>query len=160
MATNDTGKKITRKRGRPSAKQEVSSQASTYNGPSADEVFYAMSDLEVTQAFNELGEEPRPALPWFEGEPCVLDQNYVKPASALELNKACNRDHLLTLYLARWIESLDDTDLIQEYEQSSANKLSESEKRYLKRSDLRERLAHLVWPEIVSKSKLYQSPTN
>jgi hypothetical protein len=165
MPTTD---KIKRQRGRPSTAPAPA--AATYDGPTLDAII-RLTDEQVQASFKELGVEPSP-FRWNEDDPelnvahwfnfGVLDSSQPTgpvdlaklKADSLAIHNECLRMELLWVYLTQWIDSLSDEQLIAEVERLSEDQLSVSEKRYAKKSELKERVQQLTWPVLVKESKL------
>ncbi|HEV8328932.1 MAG TPA: hypothetical protein VGQ08_15760 [Nitrospiraceae bacterium] len=174
LASSD--QKLKRKKGRPSAKQKDEAAPAGYPFPSLDDIL-RMSEQQVQVSFDEIGAEPSP-FRWSEDDPQInvshwhdygmtlSDADRLKSiptmkdlkASAKAIHLQCLRTQLLQEHLKQWISSLSDTALIGEVEKMSGEKLSESAKRYSKRSDLMEQLEGFVWPVLIKASTLYVQP--
>jgi hypothetical protein len=168
--------KIKRTRGRPTTKKQKVSSCASYDGPSLDSIMQ-LSDKQIDEAFDELGVEATPfrwhveddqwnmsayaGYPMGLGNEPELILSKINPndkasmksmkATAYEIHRNQLRYQLLSAYMDKWIVGLRDDALLDEVQRLS-EKLSESEKRYTKRSELVQRLHWLVWPLLVNQS--------
>ncbi len=171
---------VKRPRGRPRKHPLVPVNAG-YPGPSLDAIL-RLSDVQVAVGFDELGVEPSP-FHWTEDDQAnvslwhdfgmrMTDAEYSRtnPKTTAEIEGlrqssfAIHQDNLRTellgAHLAKWIDSLDDAQLVAEAERLSDTKFSESQKRYAKRSDLQQQVSELTWPVLIAASSLYVPPIN
>jgi len=173
---------LKRRKGRPSTKKDEATPVTGYEGPSLDDIMQ-MSDQQVQASFNEIEVEPKPFI-WSEDDDLLnvalwhdfgmmmTDAERVKTqpknnaemkllkASASAIHQECLRPALLSAHVQQWIDGLDDSQLIEQIEHLAGVTLSESEVRYAKVSDLKQRVFDLTWPTLIAASTLYVCPNN